>query len=123
MRSFILSALVLIAASASAQNLSVFGLDASNFPILKAKFYAFDAQGNQQNPSASEIGVSENGIARNVTSINCPPADMPQQLSSVLVMDVSGSMGSGSGSVPNIDIAKAAATYWISNVPLGESEC
>ena len=115
--------ILLFAATASAQNLSVFNLDASNFPTLKAKFYAFDAQGNQQSPSAPEIMVMENGIMRNVTSVNCPPEQEPKQLSSVLVMDVSGSMGSGSGGGQNIDIAKAAATYWISNVPLGESEC
>ena len=90
MRLLILIALVLLAANASAQNLSVFNLDATNFPTIKAKFYAFDANGKQQSPSASEITVTENGTSRNVTSISCPTSQEPKQLSSVLVMDVSG---------------------------------
>ncbi|MFI5262932.1 MAG: choice-of-anchor D domain-containing protein [Candidatus Kapaibacterium sp.] len=122
-RSFFICLLLFCASQLPAQNLSVFNLDATNFPTLKAKFYAFDANGNQLNPPASEISITENGTSRNVSAVNCPVAAPPRQLSSVLVMDVSGSMADGSGSSPNIDIAKAAATFWISNVPLGESEC
>ncbi len=124
MRSFIIIVfLVLFTSEISAQSLSVFNLDATNFPTMKAKFYAFDANGQQQNPSASEITVTEDGINRNVTNITCPPTAPPKALSSVLVMDVSGSMSSGSGGVANINLAKAAATTWIQGVPLGPSEC
>ena len=119
----IIGLILLTAASASAQNLSVFNLDASGFPTLKAKFYAFDANGVQQSPSASEITVTEDGIARNVISVTCPPVAPPRLLSSVLVMDVSESMGSNLRGMINMDIAKAAATFWINNVPLGPSEC
>ncbi|MDP4228849.1 MAG: SBBP repeat-containing protein [Bacteroidota bacterium] len=108
---------------ASGQNLTAFNLDATNFPTMKAKFYAFDAAGNEQHPSPSQISVAENGIQRNVTSVTCPPAAPPKALSSVLVMDVSGSMGSGFGNATNMDIAKAAATFWTNSIPLGLSEC
>ncbi|MEP7233755.1 MAG: choice-of-anchor D domain-containing protein [Ignavibacteriota bacterium] len=119
MRSFIIYALLLLCApTLSAQILSVFDLDATNFPTMKAKFYAFDANGKQENPSASEITVTEDGINRNVTSISCPPTVPPKALSSVLVMDVSGSMEGA-----NIGLAKAAATTWVNGVPLGPSEC
>ncbi len=30
----------------NAQSVSLFNVDASNFPTMKAKFYAFDAAGN-----------------------------------------------------------------------------
>jgi hypothetical protein len=99
----IIITLALLAATSSAQNLSVFNLYATNFPTMRASFYAFDANGNQQYPSSSEIVITENGSARNVISVSCPPAAPAKALSSVLVMDVSGSM---SGS--NIGIAKAA---------------
>jgi hypothetical protein len=118
MRITIIITLALLAATSSAQNFSVFNLDATNFPTMRASFYAFDANGNQQYPSSSEIVITENGSARNVISVSCPPAAPAKALSSVLVMDVSGSM---SGS--NINIAKAAATFWINNMPLGNSEC
>ncbi|MDP4230733.1 MAG: SBBP repeat-containing protein, partial [Bacteroidota bacterium] len=123
MQRIIVFCLLVLTSSASAQSLSVFDLDATNFPTIKAKFYAFDAAGNEQHPSPSQIGVSENGMQRTVTSITCPPATSPQAFSSVLVMDVSSSMGSGSDNVTNMNIAKAAATFWTNNIPLGPSEC
>ena len=109
--------------TAVAQNLQVFDLDTSAFPTMKAKFYAFDANGQQQNPTTTDIAITENGTARTVLSISCPEAAQPKTLSSVLVMDVSGSMGSGSGSVINLDLAKAAADEWTKNLLLGPNEC
>ncbi|MBX7156661.1 MAG: choice-of-anchor D domain-containing protein [Bacteriodetes bacterium] len=106
-----------------AQSINLFGVDATNFPTMKGKFYAFDAAGNQQRPSASELTLTENGIPQTITNVSCPPAMILKSLSSVLVVDVSGSMSSGSGSSPNIDLAKTAARAWINGLPLGKSEC
>jgi len=108
---------------ASAQSITLFDVDASNFPTLRAKFYAIDAAGNQQRPSAGELSLSENGQARTITSVTCPPQQPPKALSVVLVIDISGSMGSGYGSVPNIELAKSAARAWVNGLPLGSSEC
>jgi hypothetical protein len=81
-------ALVLyIAASASAQNLSVFNLDASNFPTMKASFYAFDANGVQQNPSPNEITITEDGIQRTVTNVTCPPKKDPPPITLGIMVD------------------------------------
>jgi WD40 repeat protein/uncharacterized protein YegL len=106
-----------------AQSLSLFSLDATNFPAIKGKFYAFDAAGQQQRPTVGELALTENGQPRTITSVICPPPNPPKALSSVLVIDVSGSMGWGSGSTINMDLAKAAAREWVNGLPLGASEC
>ncbi|MEI6091364.1 MAG: FISUMP domain-containing protein [bacterium] len=107
------------AINADSQSLSVYKVDASAFPIIKAKIFALDAAGNQiKNLSPSDFTIFENGQNRVVTNLSCPNPKPPVALSSVLVMDVSGSM-QGKG----IDIAKAAATAWVELLPMGKSEC
>ncbi len=109
---------LVVACALRAQSFSVFDIDTSNFPIMKAKFYAFDAATVQQQPQPSEILLTEDGIPRTVQSVSCPPAVPLKRLSSVLVMDVSSSMDG-----TNLDIARTAATTWVAMLPLGQSEC
>ncbi|MEI6090295.1 MAG: FISUMP domain-containing protein [bacterium] len=119
MRKTIYILLVLLSYTAYSQSLSVFNVDASNFPTMKASFFAFDADGKQiTNLNASDFEIKENGIPRTVTYVSCPEPMPIVALSTVLVMDVSGSM-CGEG----LDIAKAAANAWINMLPLGKSEC
>ena len=107
--------------SAISQSLSVFDVDASNFPTIKAKFFAFDKDGKQiTNLNPSDFEVNENGQQRSVTNVSCPAPQPPVALSSVLIFDVSGSMSSGP---PRIQSAKDAANAWIDGLPLGKSEC
>ncbi|MGA2298603.1 MAG: VWA domain-containing protein, partial [FCB group bacterium] len=102
-----------------AQSLTVFKVDTTAYPAVKAKFYAIDDQGYQiTNLSPSNFTVLENGIQRTVTNVTCPAPKPPVALSSVLVIDVSGSMA-GNG----LNIAKAAATVWVNNSLSGKSEC
>ena len=111
--------LFLINFAVSAQGLTVFGIDTTSFPTIKAKFYAFDAAGNQiTNLSPTDFRITENGQPRTVTNVSCPIPKPPVAISSVLIMDISGSM-CGEG----LDIAKAAANAWIDMLPLGKSEC
>ncbi len=112
MRFLIIIALVLFAASASAQSLSVFNLDATNFPSLKASFYAFDANGQQQSPSASEITVTEDGIPRIVTNITCPPKSTPPPITLGIMVDT----------YSGIDLAKEGAQKLINLVSIPPSE-
>ncbi|TAL70813.1 MAG: choice-of-anchor D domain-containing protein, partial [Bacteroidetes bacterium] len=101
------------------QTLSVFDVDTSGFPTIKAKFFAFDKDGKQiTNLSTSDFQVKENGQLRNVTNVSCPSPIPPTAISSVLVMDVSGSM-CGEG----LNMAKAAANVWINILPFDKSEC
>lgn len=106
----------------SAQNLSVFDLDASGFPTMKAKFYAFDANGQQQSPSLSEITVTEDGIARNVISVTCPPKKTVPKISLAMSLDVSGSMGgSDFGDVP-VELGKSTMSTLVPLIIDGASE-
>ncbi|PKL84745.1 MAG: hypothetical protein CVV22_11190 [Ignavibacteriae bacterium HGW-Ignavibacteriae-1] len=111
--------LALCVNQSSGQSLSLFDLDISNFPTIKAKFYAFDADGKQiLNLSPSDFELMENGLKRTVTNVSCPTPAPPIAISSVLTIDVSGSM-SGRG----IANAKAASRAWVEGLPLGKSEC
>jgi WD40 repeat protein/uncharacterized protein YegL len=115
--------LILSALSLQSQSISIFDIDTTNFPTMRAKFYAFDAASNQARPSASELTLSEDGIQRTITNVSCPVNPNPRAISSVLVIDVSGSMSSGSGGTPNIELAKIASRAWVNGIPLGKSNC
>ena len=105
------------------QSLNLFDIDASNHPLMKGKLYAFDAQGKQLNPSASDLTLTENGIARTITNVSCPPPGTISAISSVLVIDVSGSMSITMGNAMNIELAKSAARAWVNGLPQGKSQC
>ncbi len=118
MKSLLILCMLLSAQTLYSQSINLFDIDATNFPAMKAKFYAFDATDNQVRPSASELSLREGGIQRTITSVSCPPSVPPKALSSVLVIDVSGSMLG-----LNIILARAAAIAWVNGLPLGKSEC
>ncbi|MDQ1265619.1 MAG: hypothetical protein QG635_770 [Bacteroidota bacterium] len=101
------------------QSLTVFDVATWSFPKLQAKFFAIDASGNQiLNLSPADFLITENGQPRTITNVSCPAPAPPQALSSVLVMDASGSMRGY-----NLNLAKEAAIEWIKYLPLGKSEC
>ncbi|MCX6156023.1 MAG: VWA domain-containing protein, partial [Candidatus Kapabacteria bacterium] len=126
--------IIISSATASSQSLSVFNIDTSAFPVIRAKFFAFDAAGNQirnltasdfsvtengqLHLTASDFSVTENGQLRSVLSVSCPAPKPPVALSSVLVMDQSGSMSSGN----KLDLIHKATKSWIDALP-GRSEC
>jgi len=113
----------LLSTVAYSQSLSLFDIDATNFPTIRGKFYAFDGAGKQQRPNIGELSITENGTVRTITNVSCPPPQPPKAISSVLVFDVSGSMSRVIGNSTNMDIAKAAARLWVNSLPLGISEC
>lgn len=77
---------------AAGQSLSVFGIDESQFPTVKAKIYAFQKDGSPvPNLTPAKVIVTENGISRTVTSVTCPAPNV-KQISLTLSIDVSGSM-------------------------------
>ena len=90
---------------------------------MRAKFYAFDAQGNQQRPNITDLSITENGIPRTITNVSCPAVKPPIAISSVLVMDVSGSMRYFVDTISNMEISKAGAVNWVNLIPLNPSEC
>ena len=123
----LLAALAFCAGNLAAQQLVVSSLDASKFPTITAKVYLLDAAGKPlRDVSERTIQVRENGIERRVTAIDCPPPVPVDALSSVLTIDVSGSMSNtpdGRAGAPNMELAKSAAKAWIQGLPEGGSEC
>ena len=114
--------LLLSAQTLYSQSLSLFDIDASNFPVMKAKFYAFDAQDNQVRPSASELSLKENGTARTIININCPPPVPPKPVSVAMSIDVSGSMvGANFGDIP-VELGKTTASELCKNIAMPPSE-
>jgi WD40 repeat protein len=124
MKTIIISLLCLFSFVAShSQTFSVFGANSTNFPNIQALFYANNAQGQRiNNLNPASFTISENGVQRKVISVSCPPDATPAKISSVLVIDVSGSMAGG-GLVKNMELAKNAARSWIKQLPSDGSEC
>lgn len=120
--------ILLAALPASAQRLTLLSIDSSGFPLIRAKFYALDPSGAPlAGLSKESVTVTENGARRQVVSLSCPSSSPHMALSSVLAIDVSGSMsygGDGKGRADsNILLARAAAFAWIDGLPSGESQC
>lgn len=109
--------------SANGQSISLFAIDTTAYPTIKAKFYAFDKAGKSISLNSSELKVIENGTQQTITNVICPAPMSANVLSSVIVIDVSGSMSVAQFGTPTIDIAKAAARTWITAQPQAESEC
>ncbi len=119
MQKIILFLFLILIYQAGSQSLSVFDIDTTDFPIMRAKFYAFDSDGKQiLGLQASDFEVTENDEQREVLNISCPTPQSPTAISSVLTIDVSGSMTGNS-----IEMAKEAAKSWVNALPLGKSEC
>ena len=133
MKSSLLRALLLLATlpfcfgELAAQQLVVSSLDASNYPTISAKVYLLDSTGKPlPNMNERAIRVRENGAERRVSSVDCPSPTPVDALSSVLTIDVSGSMANtpdGRAGTPNMELAKAAARAWVEGLPAGASEC
>ncbi|MCE7933318.1 MAG: choice-of-anchor D domain-containing protein [Chlorobi bacterium CHB2] len=118
----LLVALLAIPWPAASQSLLTLGdVDTAAFPNLTAPFFLTDSAGTPlSGVAATDITLTENGEPRTVTAIDCPPRIPPRDLSSVLAIDVSGSMTYGA---PGIAIARSAAEAWVELLPLGASEC
>ena len=108
-----------VAVDSRAQSLTLFDVDARAYPLMRAKYLAFDADGLRLDAlRPAEVVLTENGVRRTVLDLRCPPPDDPAPLSAVLTIDVSGSMDGG-----RLGIARAAAAAWIEEFPFMTSEC
>ncbi len=123
MKHLTLLLLLIIAQAAHGQSLSVFNVDASNFPTIRAKFFAFDAAGNQiKNLSETDFKVTENGTERTKKTVTCPPDKPLPTVSVAMSIDVSGSMSySEFGDIP-VELGKLTATDLCNAIAMPPSE-
>lgn len=77
-----------------AQSLSLFNVDATNFPQIEARILALDANGEMiAGLSAGDLRITENAIPVSGTvTVDCPTPSGPTPMSVALVVDRSGSM-------------------------------
>ncbi|MBM2816971.1 MAG: Choice-of-anchor protein [Ignavibacteria bacterium] len=127
MKKLLLYMLILVALFGSnndsyAASLTVFNIDASRFPTMKADYLAFDDNGAQlTNLTEKDIVITELNKKRKILKISCPKIKIPEAISTVLTIDKSGSMGFDGSS--RISAAKAAAKAWVKLMPAYSSEC
>ncbi|MBR9977888.1 MAG: SUMF1/EgtB/PvdO family nonheme iron enzyme [Bacteroidetes bacterium] len=101
------------------QSVTLFDIDATDYPRVQAKCIATDADGHPVTAiTAGAVQLGEDGFVRPVTRLTCPPLPPPVALSSVLTIDISASMKGD-----RMEAARAAARTWIDALPPGRSEC
>jgi outer membrane protein OmpA-like peptidoglycan-associated protein len=109
----------LISNAVFAQQLTLFNIDTTKYPTVKADFFAIDALDNQVTTlTKDDVFIKENSIAQQVVKVVNPIAVKPKQISLVLTIDVSESMEGA-----YMQLAKSAATAIVNKLPLDISEC
>ncbi len=101
--------LLSLACSLSAQSFSVFGVDASAYPEISAKYLLLDGAGRPiTNLFTDDFSITDNGVAAQaVVQAQCPPPTDAGPASVVLVNDHSGSMIEETESgVSRLDVVK-----------------
>lgn len=116
----ILIALLFVSGVVFCQEPILLSYDVSQFPRITVKLMAFDSTGRPTPLSATPAGlrITEDGKERTLDSVSCLPPARQHDISSVLAIDVSGSMSEGN----RIEIAREAARAWVDGIESG-SDC
>ena len=77
---FFLILTILLPLPTIAQTLKFFDVDKSQFPIMKAKFYAFDATNKSVRPPLQDLTILEDGKTLPIISVVCTPDPEPPAL-------------------------------------------
>ncbi len=102
-------------------SLIVSSVDTAGYPNIKALVRFVDtSQTNPYELRSADMAVFEDGLPLTQWSLNCPSTPSIVPLSSVLVMDVSGSMAGGSPT--NMSLAIEAGSAWL-DLLKGQSNC
>ncbi len=122
MKKALILLLVILSNNLMSQSLVVFDVDTSNFPVMKAKFFAFDVDGRQiVNINSSDFLIAENGAQRKVLGVSCPELKPLLNISAAMSIDVSGSMADDGSKVP-VDLGKTTAADLCQLVAMPPSE-
>ncbi len=90
---YILFWFLTIVSVSSSEQLRIFAVDTTDFPIMSAKFYILDTEGEQvKDFTQQDFSISENGIPRKIINVTCPndPEIIPYSMA--VSLDISGSM-------------------------------
>lgn len=75
MRLILLLITSLLFINSNAQVVSIFDIDLSRYPVIRAKVNALDEDGNQiRDLAPSNLELAENGIGRTINLNSCPNA-------------------------------------------------
>ncbi|MEI6090294.1 MAG: FISUMP domain-containing protein [bacterium] len=115
--------LFLISYTVYSQSLSVFNVNSSAFPTIKANFFNIDAEGKQiTNSNITDFDLKENGLSRKVTTISCPEPNPPKIVSIAMSIDISGSMMYSDAGESPVELGKTTAKDLCNSVPMPPSE-
>lgn len=102
-----------------ARSVSIYGIKSDRYPVVSAKFFILDDNGERIIVNDKEkFRIFENNAEKEVISVYCPIKTDAERISSVLTIDVSGSMLG-----KNMELAKLAARTWINTLNLERSQC
>jgi uncharacterized protein (TIGR02145 family) len=123
MKRFLAIIFFLASINLSGQSVSIFDIDTTDFPLMKAKFYAFDSEGNQVvDFQESNLKIREDGLERQIVRIFCPEPKPLEPVSVALSVDISFSMRySRFGGVP-IEYGRLTAVSLIEQLAMPPSE-
>ncbi|MEI6089226.1 MAG: choice-of-anchor D domain-containing protein [bacterium] len=133
MRKIVYLFIFLFTYSAYSQSLSLFNIDASAFPHVKANFYALDSNGNQiTNLTPADFTLKENGVVKKVTNVSCLDSKIPYKISIALGMRTSDNMNEEGyweyyneveGHWPPIEISKYSMSMLINCLAIQSNQC
>lgn len=101
--------LIILHSTAFTQNMNVYDVNTDEYPLIHAKFYVTDGNDVQiKNFQNEDFTIYENQVQKFVQDIKCPSNPVFNKISTVLTIDVSGSMKG-----ERLDWVKSAASQWI----------
>ncbi|MCX6148057.1 MAG: choice-of-anchor D domain-containing protein [Candidatus Kapabacteria bacterium] len=104
------------------QSISIFNIDTSSFPIMKAKYIAFDNSGVKQKPNIADLNLIENNISRVILNSNCSNTTTLKPISLTLSIDLSGSMEHTDFIGTPFEFAKLTSVALCNEIELSQSD-
>lgn len=92
------------------ESLNLRSIETDSAGLRTASFVYFNSSGELSSILPQQLEILENGKRVSILRVSCTPVKEQLDVSSVLVLDVSGSMRFGG---PNIALAQAAARAWV----------
>lgn len=123
MKKYIYLLIIFVNSIANSQIFLVYDVNTTSFPTIKAKFYAFDINGNFIHDfTPSDFEVKENGVLRTVNSVTCPNPKTNEPVSVAMSIDISGSMAYSEFNDLPVELGKKTSEELVNLVTMPPSE-